>query len=296
MTSVELEEEMYGGREPVSRKNIEDFRIRGLEEIADDLKEHGGWDGVSKVGSVAFRVDRQGKLTQDILHLLGTTEPKRLDAQVVFGREYPHEGHQVKIEKVDLSHFRFRGSLRSAFLGHVEFVWSVWRPSTKEPGTWKEVEKASALKEGAKPVHMAATVMPWSGGKLKVDVGIVASNDLSKEGDPAHPRFPMMGIYSGYATFANSDTVKGTGLPTMPYIIDAREVEEEELASLELPSSWDLKMGVYSLFKKVSAPHMKSSMENLKEALKGDWKKPKVRMMTNDGLWCIGCLFAEKSL
>ena len=57
MTSVELEEEMYGGREPVSRKNIEDFRIKGLEEIADDLKEHGGWDGVSKVGSVAFRVD-----------------------------------------------------------------------------------------------------------------------------------------------------------------------------------------------------------------------------------------------
>ena len=282
--SVELEEEGFRGREKIARKDIEDFRIKGLEEIAEDLKEHGGWDGVAKVGCVAFRVDRQGARTVDILHLLGSTEPKRLDARVVFGKEYTHEGHQVKVEKVDLSHFRFRGGLRSAFLGSSEFVWSVWRPSKSEAGVWKEVDKATALKDGGKPVFMAAAVMPWTGERLKVDVGIVSSNDLSKEGDPSHPRFPMMGFYSCYASYANPEVVKGTGLVTMPYIIDAREVEAEELAELQLPSSWDLKEGVYNLFKKVSAPHMKSNMDNLNEALKTDWKKTKVRMMVMTAL------------
>ena len=274
--SLELDEEVFRGREKIARKDIENFRIKGLEEISKDMKEHGDWDGVAKAGCLAFRVDRQGKITQDILHLLGASEPKRLDAKLVFGKEYKHDDHQVKVDKVDLSHFRFRGNLRSAFLGASEFVWGVWRPSKSQPGVWKEVDKADALKDGGNPIFMAAVVQPWSGARLKVDIGIVSSSDLSKEGEPAHPRFPTVGIYSCYASFGNAEVVKGTGLPTMPYIIDAREVEDEELADLELPTSWDLKQAVFNLFRKVSAPHMKSTMDNLKEALKGDWRKPKV--------------------
>ena len=65
--------------------------FHGLEEIAKDLREHGDWDGVTKVGCLAFRVDRQGKITNDILHLLGVSEPKRLDAKLVFGKDYNHQ-------------------------------------------------------------------------------------------------------------------------------------------------------------------------------------------------------------
>ena len=233
---------------------------------------------MTKVGCLAFRVDRRGKITNDILHLLGVSEPKRLDAKLVFGKDYTHDDHQVKVEKIDLSHFRFRGGLRSAFLGSSEFTWSVVRPSKSQPGVWKEVDKADVLKEGGNPIFMAAVVQPWSGARLKVDIGIVSSSDLSKDGEPAHPRFPMVGIYNCFASFGNGEVVKGTGLPTMPYIIDARDVEEEEAANLELPSSWDLKQAVFNLFRKVSAPHMKSNMDNLKEAMKGDWRKPKVRI------------------
>ena len=277
-SSLELDEEVFRGREKVARKDIEDFRIKGLEEIEKDMKEHGDWDGVAKVGCLAFRVDRQGKPTQDILHLLGASEPKRLDAKLVFGKDYKHDDHQVKVEKVNLSHFRFRGSLRSAFLGSSEFVWGVWRPSKSQPGVMKEVDKAEALRDGGNPIFMAAVVQPWFGARLKVEIGIVSSSDLSKDGEPAHSRFPVVGIYSCFASFGNGEVVKGTGLPTMPYIIDAREVEDDEVADLELPSSWELKQAVYNLFKKVSAPHMKSNMDNLKEALKGDWRKPKVRI------------------
>ena len=148
--SIELEDEIFLGKDKIERKTIEEFRIKGLEEIATDLKEHDNWDGVTKVGCLAVRVDRHGSISQDILHLLGATEAKRLDAKVVFGNEYQHEDHQVKIEKVDLSHFRFRGSLRSAFLGSGEFNWTVMRPSKNEPGAWREVDKASVIKDGGK--------------------------------------------------------------------------------------------------------------------------------------------------
>ena len=57
--------------------------------------------------------------------------------------------------------------------------------------------------------------------------------------------------------------MKGTGLPTMPYIIESREVETEELADLAPPTS---KQAVYNLFKKS------------KEAMKDDWRTPKVRI------------------
>ena len=60
-----------------------------------------------------------------------------------FGKEYKHDDHQVK---VDLSQFRFRGSLRSAFLVSSEFVCCVFQIicfvnsalialSSHEPGT-----------------------------------------------------------------------------------------------------------------------------------------------------------------
>ena len=94
---------------------------------------------------------------------------------------------------------------------------------------------------------MAAVVQPWTNMRMKVDVGVVSSSDLAKEGDTSHARFPMVGVYSGYVSFAHSDTVKGTGLPTMPYLIDSREAEER-MEELGLPSSLALKKAVFKLF------------------------------------------------
>ena len=157
-----LDDEAFKGKEAVDRRKIEEFRIKGLQEVAADLKEYESWDGVAKVGCVAVRIDRQGTITQDMVHLLGFTEPKRLDARLIFGKDYQPEGHQVQLDKVDLSTFRFRGGLRSAFLGSSEFSWSIWRPSTEKPGVWREVEIATAIKDGARPLFMAAVVQPWT--------------------------------------------------------------------------------------------------------------------------------------
>lgn len=161
MTST-LDDEAFKGKEVVERRKIEEFRIKGLQEIAADLKEYESWDGIARMGCVAVRIDRQGTISQDMVHLVGFTEPKRLDARLIFGKEYQHSDHQVQLEKVDLSIFRFRGGLRSAFLGSSEFSWSIWRPSSEKPGVWREVDKAAALKDGGKPLFMAAVVQPWT--------------------------------------------------------------------------------------------------------------------------------------
>ena len=66
----------------------------------------------------------------------------------------------------------------------------------------------------------------------------------------------------------------------MPYLIDAREVAEEEMAELCLPSSMDLKEALFKLFSGGSAPHTKSNMDKLREALQGDWRKAKASKYT----------------
>ena len=96
MSSLLLEDEALKGRAIIERKKIEEFRIKGLSDIEDDLKEYDNWDGVTKTGSVAFRLDSEGAIFQNILHLVGSTEPKRFEAKVLFGKGYRHEGHQVK--------------------------------------------------------------------------------------------------------------------------------------------------------------------------------------------------------
>ena len=105
MTSILLEDEAFKGKGLIERKKILEFRIRGLAEVEKDLKDYDGWDGVAKLACVALRLDGQGNIFQDILHLVGSTEPKRFDAKVIFGKDYKQDGHQVK--KYDFKKIRY---------------------------------------------------------------------------------------------------------------------------------------------------------------------------------------------
>ena len=60
-------------------------------------------------------------------------------------------------------------------LGSSEFTWSL------------RVSQVS-LKDGGNPIFM--------GARLKVGIGIISSTDLSREGEAAHPRFPVVGIFT----------------------------------------------------------------------------------------------------
>ena len=96
MSSIQLDDETLKGRGVIERKKIEEFRIRSLGEVDGDLKEYDGWDGAARLGCVAFRLNGEGKVFQSLLHLVGSTEPKRFEARSLFGKDYRHEGHQVR--------------------------------------------------------------------------------------------------------------------------------------------------------------------------------------------------------
>ena len=75
------------------------------------------------------------------------------------------------------------------------------RPSTSKPGEWREVDKAEVLKDEGAPVHLAAQVHPWTNLRLKLEVGVISTSDLTKEGEANSPRFPMVGVFSGFLVF-----------------------------------------------------------------------------------------------
>ena len=267
-----MKDAFFEGREKIPRKRILDSRIKGVEDIRADLEEYSGWDG-SKVATVALRLDRDGSIEQDIVHLEGFTDPKRMDATVVFGKEYGGQDHQVRIGKIDLSAFRFRGSLCSAHLEPTEFEWKVQRPATSEVGVWRDLDQHAVMLEGGHPLYAKAVCQPWTNQRLKIDIGIFACRDIGKIAEAGHNRFPMLGFVTYYVHYAPTCMEDNYGLPSMPYIIDGREAAEEE--ELSLPSSAEIKTAYCNLFVNPSAPHVRSNMDNVYEVLGGDWRKAK---------------------
>ncbi len=61
-------------------------------------------------------------------------------------------------------------------------------------------------------------------------------------------------------------------LPVTPYLVDDRDEDEEDLV---LPEWSAILTACNRMFRDTVAPHSESNMENLKEALKTDWRKEK---------------------
>ena len=45
-------------------------------------RKYAGWDGEMRVALVAFRLSEEGNITQEILHLSGQTDAKRIEVVV----------------------------------------------------------------------------------------------------------------------------------------------------------------------------------------------------------------------
>ena len=101
-------------------------------------------------------------IEQDIVHLEGLTDPKRLDVNTMFRRGYKSQDHQIRIGRINLSTFRLKGTLSLSHLGPAEFEWSVQRPSTSEVGTWRDLDMAALRREGGQSLYASAVCQPWS--------------------------------------------------------------------------------------------------------------------------------------
>ena len=83
----ELHEEIFKNQGIIPADTLSKFKIKGIEDIDKDLVEFGSWDMAIPVAAVGLVV-REGQVNQSVLTLHGGTDPKRLDAKIVFGESY----------------------------------------------------------------------------------------------------------------------------------------------------------------------------------------------------------------
>ena len=267
-----LTDKVFKNREVLDEETLSKYKLNALEDIGRDLVDYASWDMKSPVGTVALKVGGNMELDQAILHLLGETDQKRIDSKTVFGEKY--EGgsdQQIRVGKIELQKFRFRGSAVSDWLGPQDFHYSVQRPSTTQPGAWREVEKSKVEADGGQGLWIRAVVQPWTGLKIKLTVGIFAAKDISKVAEASHHRYPFINLLSliiPMMPFPPEDS--NICLPFVPYILDDRE---EDDGGAPVPRWTVVVKAVNGLFRRTTTPHSKSNMDTLTEALKGDWRQ-----------------------
>ena len=268
---MQLHDNVFANEDDLPMESIKKQKLKCLEDISKDLMEFSSWDGSSPASAISLILERGIEISQCIPSLFGTTDPKRINAKTVFGDSYGGSDHQVRIEGIELQKFRFRGGLISDWLGPQDVNYTVQRPSTSHPGTWRGVEDPRVEIDGGAPLWFRAIAQPWTGLKLKVTIGLMVAKDIRKIQDSNHPRFPFINICSlQVPIFPWPQHEEKICLPFIPYLITETEDDEDQV-----PSWRNMVKACNGLFRDNSAPHSKSNMVNLLEAMKGDWKANK---------------------
>ena len=271
---TELSDDIFKNNGDLPRNEILKYRIKGVEDISKDLVEFSAWDGSMPVSSVALNLEN-GIIQQCIFHMEGQTDAKRIDAKTVLGSDYRGgPGHQVRIGKLELNKFVFQGSLVSNWLGPNDFEYTVQRPSSGAKGVWREVDRTKVEEDGGLPLWIRAVAQPWPGLKVKVTFGLFTAKDVHKVTDSSHSGFPFVNLVTiTIPILPGLPENHNIRLPFTPYLIDASEETEEE--DVVLPNWLGILSACNGMFRDTTAPHSKSNMTNLNEALKSDWKKEK---------------------
>ena len=137
-----LRDSIFGNKNVLSEEAIAKYKLKSIEDINKDLVDYAAWDMIQPTASVAL-ILKDGRIDQTMLNLLGETDQKRFDVKTLFGESYKGgDDHQIRIGKIELQKFCFRGSLVSDWLGPQDFSYSVQRPSASQSGVWRQVDQA----------------------------------------------------------------------------------------------------------------------------------------------------------
>ena len=258
---TEMKDKVFKNKEEFNSTMIKKYKLNSLEDVEKDLMEFWGWDLGTHVATVALRM-KDNSIDQCTLHLLRETDQKRLDVRTVFGK-----GYKIRMGKVDLQKFRFRGTMVSDWLGPQDFPHSVQRPATTQPGVWREVEQARVEADGGQELWLRAVVQPWTGLKVKLTVGVYAAKDVPRIQDSSHPRFPLINLVNlNIPLMPDSPENATICLPFVPYLLADADGE------MDVPRWPKIVRAVTGMFRSPTPPHSKSNMDNLQEVLKSDWK------------------------
>ena len=268
-----LRDAYFKNKNILSSEAISKYKLNNIEEIHKDLVDYSAWDMAQPIATVAL-ILKEGRIDQALLTMLGETDQKRFDVKAIFGESYKGgDDHQVKIGKIELQKFCFRGNLVSDWLGPQEFPHSVQRPSATQSGVWRQVEQTKVEADGGQPLWLRAVLQPWTSSKLRMTIGVLAAKDATKVQESSHPRYPFVSLMSSnISVLPSAPENAAVCLPFMPYLIDDREEVGEEDS---LPGWATMVRAVNGMFRNNTAPHSKSTMDSLREVLKGDWKAEK---------------------
>ena len=238
----------FAGNNVFAKEEMMKLRVVGSEEMKADMTEHTDWDGSSRVASVLIHLDADGGISQMQPCIFGESDSKYLDATNIWEKQ--PQGAVLKIGSIDLALFVFRGSLVSDWLEPGKFHWSYRLPSKKTKDKFHIVDEAKLPELGASKIWVRAFLQPIPGPKLKLVLGFAPENDITSIIGYQHKAFPVFECGNTTIPIKPTDTM-GMGIGLMPYFLDGREEEGDDLV---MPSSWTVKTAVAGLFGEGTRP------------------------------------------
>ena len=267
----------WRGVNSLPEKELDKFTLEGTEEIKTDLKDHAGWNGTKMMATLAFILGVGGQITSTILHLVGNTPDKFIEAKHIWPA--CRDGTFIKVKSFDLSTVTFRGSLASNYISSSNFPWSFGVESKSKPGSHHIIKPKDLLEYGAdQNIFLRVLAQPWLNGTLKISAGLAAVQDITTVSNHLDFRCPLVEVFTVTVPLSpRPDT--DIPIPCIPYIIDHRTDRTGEII---LPSSNIVITTVHSMFSGQFKPNMKKSLWS--KAVKENWGVGELCRYTTPGL------------
>ena len=100
---------------------------------------------------------------------------------------------------------------------------------------------------------------------MQLDLGVVSCTNLVMN-DADKSQVPMVSIYEGNVTLAHSRALEDSDIPTLPYLINKRDAEGEEM-TMKLPTNEQLHEAVEKMLMDSEDPDFKNNMDQVREIL-----------------------------
>ena len=249
----------WNGDERFPDGELDKYTIDGVEAIHNDLLTYGGWNGTKPVATIVLGVGDDRTVTSSILHLLGESPEKVIEAKHLWPSSSKPD-HHVKVKSFNLASIIFKGSLSSEYTYNFNWVYRI--PSKSKPGHFHEVDPAT---RGLSKLALRVLAQPWLNGTVKISAGVIPHDDISQLSNSSDFRCPLVEVFSITLPLMPR-TDNDVPIPSCPYFLDSRA---DTTGRLVLPDQNVVFNTVTSLFKNQTRPNMKKS--SWEKAKLEDW-------------------------
>ena len=248
----------WNGDERFPDGELDKYTIEGVEAIHNDLLTYGGWNGTKPVATIVLGVGDDRSVTSTILHLLGESPEKVIEAKHLWPSSKPD--HHVKVKTFDLAKITFRGSLASEYSYNFNWVYRI--PSKSKPGHYHEVDPTE---RGLSKLALRVLAQPWLNGTIKISAGVIPHDDITQLSNSADFRCPLVEVFSITLPLLPRPECD-VPIPSCPYFLDSRT---DTSGRLVVPDQTVVFNNISAFFKNQTRPNMKKS--SWEKAKLEDW-------------------------